>query len=1102
MSTSISISTRINQALLESYTFPVTIEGGTLENPVIITFEEDLIIRSNIEIDGTTKYFILGSEYITVNGESNTVTITDIPDYPGLIQNGTDILTAQTNIRIENIGILSTNETTLLSSGGWVCQQYFGSTINNGTLIINNCYSTGNISGNVSGGICGAYYGYKISEKAELIIQNCYSIGNMIAENGGGICGGGCGYEDTGGKIEINNCYSTGIISGIFNGGICGTEIGNNAKGGLISFTNCYSTGAISGQDCGGIVSDACGYLSSNIIININNCYSVGNISESSGGIVGSKCGLESTNLLVNVNNCYTIGTFDIIIDNGIFGPDKITGTQTNCIASNNNNWSDNDATSTIYVNQPNTWINTDINLPWLLESNNAVLMNITSELVSPENTSLKVTFNSNWSTTNFEINDITVTNGELSDFNTINNATYNAIFTPSGLDIPYTIQVEADKYTNINGIFNQASNIISGFLTTTLSTSTIITQTLLNTYTFPVKIIGGTSIQPVIITFSEDLTIGSSIGNKGYFIIDSPYITINGQSHIVTITDIPDYPGLIQNGTNSILSQADIKIENIGVLSSGITTLLSYGGWVCHQYFGYFIRTGKIIIQNCYSNGEINFSCGGICGGLSGYRGLGGIFEINNCYSTGKISGSFSGGICGRSCMFSTSNGIYTVQNCYSTGEISGQYSGGICGRAYGGYLIKGIASVQNCYSTGNISNESSGGICGYFFGVGVSGGILTVNNCYSTGNMSGSNGGICGDRVGFQFKGGEIEINNCYSLGNISESSGGIVGPNCGLESTALSLNINNCYTIGTFDIIIDNGIFGPNKIVGTQTNCIASGNNTWDDETSQTILTGSPTSISTNNPGTTWATINTNTPYVLSLYDDELYDPNNASSSLPYTTSQGLFQPEYSYQQVYNSLTNNVSTTSVFVYKGTAPSYYDYNFNTFTFTNTDCSSNLDLYVNPTDGIIYYYNKDIYNVYTITFSEFLESPATQSGTSLYFTYKGESEDDNVIKYVAGSCSLQLVNQKNEIGGSQTWQWETNILQDNIRASLTGTIYTSAGILPTPEFLWNLMLKEQQKTLCTLTLDKNTVNDVSNVLYAVGTTEIISKLYLYITTK
>ena len=113
MSTTISISTSINQALLDSYTFPVTIDEGTLENPVIITFEEDLIIRSTIGIDG---YFIIGSEYITVNGESHTVTIDNIPVYPGLIQNGTDTLTAQSNLRIENIGILSTNETSLANN--------------------------------------------------------------------------------------------------------------------------------------------------------------------------------------------------------------------------------------------------------------------------------------------------------------------------------------------------------------------------------------------------------------------------------------------------------------------------------------------------------------------------------------------------------------------------------------------------------------------------------------------------------------------------------------------------------------------------------------------------------------------------------------------------------------------------------------------------------------------------------------------------------------------------------------------------------------------------------------------------------------------------
>jgi len=135
MSTIISISTRITQAIIDSYTFPVTINGGTLENPVIITFEEDLIIRSNIGING---YFIIGSEYITINGESHTVTITDIPDYPGLIQNGTDILNAQTNIKIENIGILSTGTTTLGSQGGWLCQRYFGKGLSTGKLSIKN----------------------------------------------------------------------------------------------------------------------------------------------------------------------------------------------------------------------------------------------------------------------------------------------------------------------------------------------------------------------------------------------------------------------------------------------------------------------------------------------------------------------------------------------------------------------------------------------------------------------------------------------------------------------------------------------------------------------------------------------------------------------------------------------------------------------------------------------------------------------------------------------------------------------------------------------------------------------------------------------------
>jgi len=135
-------------------------------------------------------------------------------------------------------------------------------------------------------------------------------------------------------------------------------------------------------------------------------------------------------------------------------------------------------------------------------------------------------------------------------------------------------------------------------------------------------------------------------------------------------------------------------------------------------------------------------------------------------------------------------------------------------------------------------------------------------------------------------------------------------------------------------------------------------------------------------------------------------------------------------------------------------------------------------------------------YNVFTISFSQLVDNIDTLS-----FTYTGV---DNISLeepvYVTGKCSFILVNQKSGIGGTQTWQWQTEIVQNNVKSYLTGTINTNAGTLLTPEKIWDSMLNEQQKTLCTLTLDKNTYESVYNVLYAVGKTELVSKLYLYIT--
>ena len=72
--------------------------------------------------------------------------LTSITNYPGLIQNGTSSSNGETNITIQDIGLTTSNGSTLRSGGGWVAQTYFGKGISSGAININKCYSTGTIS--------------------------------------------------------------------------------------------------------------------------------------------------------------------------------------------------------------------------------------------------------------------------------------------------------------------------------------------------------------------------------------------------------------------------------------------------------------------------------------------------------------------------------------------------------------------------------------------------------------------------------------------------------------------------------------------------------------------------------------------------------------------------------------------------------------------------------------------------------------------------------------------------------------------------------------------------------------------------------------------
>ena len=174
----ISSSITLTQTLVNGYTWPVTISGGISGTPTVVTFGQ------NLTFSNSNQYFTIGSQYVTIDGSSNTVTVSGVVNYPGLVQNGTSGSNGYSNVTVKNIGLLTSGSTTLIADGGYIGRRYFGRGSTN--VVINNCYSTGNFSSNLNaGGICGSFAG---SYSGSVTIANCYSTGN-IGPDGGGICG-------------------------------------------------------------------------------------------------------------------------------------------------------------------------------------------------------------------------------------------------------------------------------------------------------------------------------------------------------------------------------------------------------------------------------------------------------------------------------------------------------------------------------------------------------------------------------------------------------------------------------------------------------------------------------------------------------------------------------------------------------------------------------------------------------------------------------------------------------------------------------------------------------------------------------------------------
>jgi hypothetical protein len=700
------------------------------------------------------------------------------------------------------------------------------------------------------------------------------------------------------------------------------------------------------------------------------------------------------------------------------------TPTQTNCYSyttwSDTNATANlTDYPTSLYVNNPGTtWTTVALNKPYVLSSFNSQIYNpdtvttagvnyvsssglfasSTYSLISvnnaatPSNVSIAsgtgvLTVSNNFSTNSY-VEKVFVFKGTAPNYNSYNFNTFSLT-----LQTPTNIIISQDGGTIY--IQQSGSNIQYQSNSTSGAWTTITNWPVIFTNSNPV------SGNILTVSLFSDIIVSSTQGFSGYFVAGSNYITYDGTSKTVTISGLTGYNGFIQNGTSLSDGYHTVTVKNI--IISSTSTFAVNSGRICQSYFGKNIKnavgynavTNLITIDNCSSSVTIYSGySGGICGAYFGYNADA---TVTNCFNTGEIGASgqlFSGGICGA--YLGNTNGTVTITNCYNTGRIYYTYCGGICG-AYS----SGTVTITKCYNTGVLVDSYTGGICGYSCGESItitncyntgnivssytgSGGIASANfgintsntcsitNCYNTGTIRGADqAGICGMGAGYNTVNTPIiNITNCYNLGTIASSCGGILGSvgnatTGATNSNIPSITITNCYSAYTSNAgsAITSMVESiPNKWPNpTQTNCYSTLQSAWTDTNASAALTGYPTSISSNNPGTTWTTVVTNTPYLLSSYNSEIYTPNVYSNpTLPsYTTIPGSFSSAdgYTYSLV-SANTDNVSinsttgaltftnlawsfsyTANVLASKGSAPSYTAYNISTYTLNNVYC-------------------------------------------------------------------------------------------------------------------------------------------------------------------
>ena len=444
--------------------------GGLFGNYLCYQGEGDITIQ-NCDISGNITGQSGGGiggnssfEQCTTDASINITNCNIIGDVTGLYAGGLfgPLLFSQGagNITIQNCDIIGNIGNTVNNDGGGICGYYsFASSGVNSNIIVDNCNFTGDVIGGLTG-YSGGLFGTFLFNAAlgTLTIQNCDISGNVTGEYSGGLCATSFNAV-TNATIDISKCSFTGEISGEHSGGLFANNCFQDSSCNVV-VKNCDISGTISAPNSGGIFGPTA-FQDSSGQVEIDTCSYTGTISGANSGGLLAEWFISGSTQDVSIHDCSITAVLNGLNTGGLGGKDCFVDSCFNTIDIYNN---------TINADLQGSYSSAMIS-SWLFNGNSNNTFNINNNTITI--TGIDVAEQTaGISTYEYDAVDpfknldlsVNITNNTISTSVTVNSSTFGGLFNVDALPNPLTLLTPTGL-----GTLTVTDNNFSGIQLTTI---------------------------------------------------------------------------------------------------------------------------------------------------------------------------------------------------------------------------------------------------------------------------------------------------------------------------------------------------------------------------------------------------------------------------------------------------------------------------------------------------------------------------------------------------------------------------------------------------------------------------------------------------------